>query len=118
MNWLIFNDRVLQEAADQSNPLYEWLKFIAIFSSNLDEFFRVRISQLRQLKRVKKSIRKKLALEPSTFIKELLHKVHEQQNYLGNIFFDSLVPELKENGIHLLSYEALVADHADLYQRY
>lgn len=116
INWLSFNDRVLQEAADQSNPLYERLKFIAIFSSNLDEFFRVRISQLRQLKRVKKSIRKKLALEPSTFIKELLHKVHEQQNYLGDIFFDSLVPELKENGIHLLSYETLITDHADASQ--
>ncbi|MEP2969134.1 hypothetical protein, partial [Nonlabens ulvanivorans] len=44
LNWLSFNDRVLQEAKDSSNPLYERLKFISIFSSNLDEFFRVRVS--------------------------------------------------------------------------
>jgi polyphosphate kinase len=49
VNWLSFNERVLQEAEDQSTPLYERLKFLAIFSSNLDEHFRVRVSQLRQL---------------------------------------------------------------------
>ena len=59
-----------------SNPLYERLKFIAIFSSNLDEYFRVRVSQLRQLKRVDKSLRKRLALRPSKFVKQLLKKVH------------------------------------------
>lgn len=107
INWLSFNDRVLQEAADESNPLYERLKFIAIFSSNLDEYFRVRVSQLRQLKRVDKSIRKKLALRPSKFVKQLLAKVAIQQEELGAIFFDQIIPELKKNNIHLLNFEAL-----------
>ena len=44
LSWLRFNHRVLQEAADSRNPLYERIKFLAIFSSNLDEFFRVRVS--------------------------------------------------------------------------
>lgn len=103
INWLSFNDRVLQEAADESNPLYERLKFIAIFSSNLDEYFRVRVSQLRQLKRVNKSLRNKLALRPSKFVKQLLEKVGQQQNWLGEIFFDQIVPELAANHIHLLN---------------
>ncbi|BAO56262.1 polyphosphate kinase 1 [Nonlabens marinus] len=110
INWLSFNDRVLQEAADQSNPLYERLKFIAIFSSNLDEYFRVRVSQLRQLKRVDKNLRKKLALRPSKFVKQLLKKVGEQQHQLGDIFFDQIVPELAANHIHLLTASKLKSD--------
>ena len=118
INWLSFNDRVLQEAADKSNPLYERLKFIAIFSSNLDEYFRVRVSQLRQLKRVDKSIRKKLALRPSKFVKELLVKVKSQQEELGEIFFDHIVPELGDNNIHLLDYKTIKESPLELVKEY
>ncbi len=107
INWLSFNDRVLQEAADTSNPLYERLKFIAIFSSNLDEYFRVRVSQLRQLKRIDKSLRKRLALKPSKFVKQLLQKVNEQQQWLGEIFFEQIVPDLAAHHIHLLDLPSM-----------
>ncbi len=121
INWLSFNGRVLQEAADESNPLYERLKFIAIFSSNLDEFFRVRVSQLRQLKRVEKSIRKKLDLNPNKFTKQLLTKIHEQQEYLGEIFFGGIVPSLKNHGIQLLNYHEVSSQFNDeiasIYQK-
>lgn len=113
INWLSFNDRVLQEAADSSNPLYERLKFIAIFSSNLDEYFRVRVSQLRQLKRVDKSIRKKLALRPSKFVKKLLIKVSSQQEELGSIFFGQIIPELKKNNIDLLD-DTAIKNHLEI----
>nr|WP_042294283.1 polyphosphate kinase 1 [Nonlabens ulvanivorans] len=118
LNWLSFNDRVLQEAKDSSNPLYERLKFISIFSSNLDEFFRVRVSQLRQIKKVKKKLRKKLALRPNKILKEILLKVNEQQEELGSIFYESIVPELKENGIQLLSYEELIENYSEDAQSY
>jgi polyphosphate kinase len=118
INWLSFNDRVLQEAADQSNPLYERLKFVAIFSSNLDEYFRVRVSQLRQLKRVDKSLRKKLALKPSKFVKQILVKVKEQQNWLGDIFFDTIVPELAQHHIHLLNQSKLQQDFSNQAHAY
>ncbi|PQJ32597.1 polyphosphate kinase 1 [Nonlabens arenilitoris] len=118
LNWLSFNDRVLQEAKDSSNPLYERLKFISIFSSNLDEFFRVRVSQLRQIKKVKKKLRKKLALRPNKILKEILFKVNEQQEELGSIFYESIVPELKENGIQLLSYEELIENYSEDAQSY
>jgi len=118
INWLSFNDRVLQEAADKTNPLFERLKFIAIFSSNLDEYFRVRVSQLRQLKKVDKSLRKKLALRPSKFVKQLLIKVHEQQEWLGSIFFDDIVPELASSNIVLLREEELKKQFKDKATNY
>ena len=112
LNWLSFNERVLQEAEDKINPLYERLKFLAIFSSNLDEYFRVRVSQLRQIKRVEKSIRKKLALRPNKFTKQILEVVKQQQQRFGEIFHDQIKPELAENGIFLIgSSEFSAAQH-------
>ena len=60
LSWLRFNHRVLQEVADNRNPLYERIKFMAIFSSNLDEFFRVRVSDIRQIKALDKPLRKEI----------------------------------------------------------
>lgn len=103
LNWLSFNERVLQEAEDKLNPLYERLKFLAIFSSNLDEYFRVRVSQLRQIKRIDKSLRKKLALKPTKLIKQIIAEVKEQQLHFGKIFKGEIIPELAENHIHLIN---------------
>lgn len=102
LNWLSFNERVLQEAEDRLNPLYERIKFLAIFSSNLDEYFQVRVSQLRQIKRVEKSIRKKLVLRPTKLTKEILKEVKFQQQKFGEIYYEQIIPELAENGIHLI----------------
>ncbi|MDT0641847.1 polyphosphate kinase 1 [Zunongwangia sp. F363] len=102
LNWLSFNERVLQEAADKLNPLYERIKFLAIFSSNLDEYFRVRVSQLRQMKRVKKSIRKKLDLRPSKITKQIIEQVKLQQEKFGVLYKKQIIPELAENGINLI----------------
>lgn len=96
-----FNNRVLLEAADESIPLYERLKFLAIFSSNLDEFFRVRVSRLRQLKKIKKEHRKKLAVRPNKSLKEVLKLVDEQQQLFGDIY-KKLLKELQQQGVYLV----------------
>ena len=105
LNWLSFNERVLQEASDKINPLYERIKFLAIFSSNLDEYFRVRVSQLRQIKKVEKSIRKNLALRPNKTTKLILEEVKLQQQKFGEIYRTQIIPELSENGISLIDSE-------------
>ncbi|HBT08258.1 MAG TPA: polyphosphate kinase 1, partial [Leeuwenhoekiella sp.] len=115
LNWLSFNARVLQEAQDkENNPLFERMKFLAIYSSNLDEYFRVRVSQLRQMKRVEKSIRKKLALKPNKTVKQILALVKEQQEAFGKIYNEEILPELAENNIVLVPSEKFTNIQAQL----
>ena len=112
INWLSFNERVLQEAEDPRNPLYERLKFLAIFSSNLDEFFSVRVSRLRQIKSVDKQLRKKLALKPSKEVKTILKIVKKQQDRFGIIFNTTIIPELASHNIYLLSPDKYSFNHS------
>lgn len=104
LSWLRFNHRVLQEAADVRNPLYERIKFIAIYSSNLDEFFKVRVSDIRQIKGLDKKIRKKLISKPNKLLKEIKAQVDMQGDELGNIWSSQIIPELAENNIDLISF--------------
>lgn len=105
LSWLRFNHRVLQEAADKRNPLYERLKFLAIFSSNLDEFFTVRVSNIRQIKKLDKSLRKKLITKPNKLLKEIKKEVVAQQEEFGKIYREQILVELKQKNISLLSYQ-------------
>lgn len=118
IDWLSFNHRVLQEAQDAKNPLYERLKFLAIFSSNLDEFFKVRVSQLRQIKKIDKSHRKHLALKPNKTLKEILRIVEAQQEEFGNIFYNQLLPELRLHGIEILTNEKFETVNNDKLKSY
>ncbi len=69
LSWLSFNERVLQEAESSSVPLFERIKFLAIFSSNLDEFFRVRVASLRSLLELRRKKRKKKGLDPTALLR-------------------------------------------------
>ena len=104
LSWLRFNHRVLQEVADKRNPLYERIKFLAIFSSNLDEFFRVRVSDIRQIKSIEKPLRKKLITKPNKVLKEIKAQVNLQQEEFGKLFKNEIIPDLKKEGIHLIDY--------------
>ena len=78
ISWLSFNERVLQEAADRRVPLLERLKFLAIFSSNMDEFFRVRVASLRRMMKVN-HIPEPWHNNPSDVISEIQKIVLQQQ---------------------------------------
>lgn len=101
LSWLDFNGRVLNEAANPNVPVYERIKFLAIFSSNLDEFFRVRVSALRQFKKLRKKTKEQMKVKPKKILKDVLEIINQQQEKFGQIFFDEIIPELKNNGIHL-----------------
>ncbi|QNK77918.1 polyphosphate kinase 1 [Winogradskyella sp. PAMC22761] len=106
LSWLRFNHRVLQEAADERNPLYERIKFLAIFSSNLDEFFKVRVSDIRQIKQLDKPLRKRLITKPNKLLRKIKKQVELQQKEFGRLFFTEIIPALANEGIQLLSYKA------------
>lgn len=118
LSWLRFNHRVLQEAADIRNPLYERLKFLAIFSSNLDEFFRVRVSDIRQIKHIEKPLRKKLITKPNKLLREIKKQVDIQQEEFGTIFTGEIIPELAANNIHLIRYEDFSEEQKNIAQTY
>ena len=107
LSWLSFNHRVLQEAKDLSVPLLDRLKFMAIYSSNLEEFFKVRVAQIRNLIRAGKRTRKALNFRPEDLLRNILKIVNHHQFELSSIFNKQLIPELKHQGIQILSPEAL-----------
>ncbi len=103
LSWLSFNYRVLQEAKDPRVPLYERIKFLAIYSSNLDEFFRVRVAGIRSLIKISKSAQKELEFDPAELLKKISKEVNKQQVEYGIIFREMLIPELKQNNICLIN---------------
>ncbi len=104
LSWLRFNQRVLHEAFDERTPLLERLKFLAIFSANLDEYFMVRIAGLKQ--QVEVDVRK-LSIDGQTpqqqldQINQQLHPIVTQQH---QHFDQVLKPQLAAHGVHLLDY--------------
>ena len=102
LSWLAFNYRVLQEAKDPSVPLLERLKFLAIYSSNLDEFCRVRVAQHRNLIRISKKTKRELSYNPKQLLKEILRIVGEQQQEFSQIFERDITDELARHDVHLL----------------
>jgi polyphosphate kinase len=111
MSWLSFNHRVLQEAADASVPLLKRLQFLAIFSSNLDEYFRVRVASLRALDRAGPQATRDLGFSPREVLRAIHETVLAQQNLFGDVLHRRVFPELARRGM------VLVRDFVDAEQR-
>ncbi len=113
LSWLSFNHRVLLEAADGSVPLYSRIQFLSIFSSNLDEFFRVRMPSIyafTSIKAKKTSLRDEY---PQDLVAEVKTMVHKQLEEYGQILTKNILPELEENGIHLYYGDGIMEEHKE-----
>jgi polyphosphate kinase len=118
VSWLSFNYRVLQEAKDPSVPLLERLKFLAIYSSNLDEFFRVRVANHRNLVRVGKKTQRDLEESPIEILNQLLSIVNTQQEEFSKIFEKQVIPALKREGINLTKRTKLKEEQIIFIEEY
>jgi polyphosphate kinase len=120
LSWLSFNYRVLQMAADQQVPLYERIKFLSIFSSNLDEFFRVRMPAVLAINKVLEkdsSASSDETITPET-LQEVLQEINRQQQEYGQIFTRSILPALLQQQVHLYYNEPLQTSHNTFTKSY
>jgi len=116
-SWLEFNRRVLQEALDPTNPLLERLKFACIFSSNLDEFFMVRVAGLRSRTAADDSRPDQAGLTPSQQLDGIAQRVHAFVARQYALLREELVPALAEQGLEILQVEQLDASQTAYVDR-
>lgn len=119
ISWLKFNERVLQEAESPETPLMERLKFLAIFSSNLDEFFRVRVAQIRKIQRVngKKAITEYQS-SPDDILSEIQRTVVTLQDRFTEIYERDILIQLAKKQIFLINETNLDEEKHNLIKKY
>jgi polyphosphate kinase len=107
ISWLYFNDRVLQEAADPTVPLIDRIKFLAIFSSNLDEFYRVRVATLSRLANLNEKAKQVLGYNPKKLLNQIRNLVVKQERKFNNLYENIIVKQLAEEKIFILNDKQL-----------
>ncbi len=107
LSWLAFNERVLELAEDPSNPLLERCRYLAIFSSNLDDFFMIRVASVKR--KLENGVTKKntAGYSPHELIAEISKKTQELIARQTKCFHNDLLPQLKEHCIELTNFENL-----------
>lgn len=119
LGWLHFNQRVLSEAFDARNPLLERLKFLAIFGSNLDEFYMKRVSILRDREAQEDDEDPQTrAADPRARVSAIRAEVARMMQCQSDCYLDALRPALAEHGIHLETWAGLTPEQRDEASRY
>ncbi len=119
ISWLSFNARVLQEANDPSVPLRERVRFLGIFSNNLDEFFRVRVATLKRMAEIGDKVKSKMHLEknPHLILDQIQDIVLQQQNEFNRIW-NQVQLELKKEKIFLITEKQLNKEQKKFIETY
>lgn len=117
ISWLYFNQRVLQEAASHSTPLVERLKFLGIFSNNLDEFFRVRVATLSRMTQLSRRSQDYDGFDPQKILKEITEIVIRQQKEFVSIFH-AITDRMAKENIFILDEKQLDKKQGGFVKKY
>ncbi len=120
LSWLDFNERVLEESRDPSNPLLERLRFLAICASNLDEYFEVRVAglQAQLYDNLEPQDAPPDGLGPLAQLTEIARRAHDFVSRQYDTWWTRLRPELNEHGIHVCGPDSLTASQNAFLDRY
>lgn len=102
ISWLYFNERVLQEASDESTPIIERIRFLGIFSNNLDEFFRIRVASINRMAKLGKRNYDYIEFDPIATLNEINTFVNEQQKRFTSVY-RNLIRKLAEKDIFVIN---------------
>ena len=117
LSWLSFNERVLQEAEDKSVPLLMRIKFLGIFSSNQDEFFRVRVATLRRIVSINKAAKIALGFSPKKILKQIHKQVLKFQKRFERIYAE-ILEELVTHNIFIINEKELTVEQGKRVKSY
>ncbi len=119
LSWILFNRRVLNEARDKNNPLFERLKFLSITASNLDEFFMIRVASLKDMVNAKYQKPDIAGLTPAEQLERLEAAIHELVDLQYSTYNRALVPRCKQNGLQIIGrHEELNKKEAAFVDKY
>lgn len=117
LSWISFNERVLLEAKREATPLLEKIKFLSIYSSNLDEFYRVRMPVLQALKSLSKQKDNDIQ-QPDGLLNSAIATIQKQQEMFGEILKDIVIPQLSTHQIRFVYNVPIPAELKDEVSRY
>jgi polyphosphate kinase len=117
ISWLAFNERVLELAEDASTPLLERAFFLAIFASNLDEFFMVRVAGLRRRIAAGFAVPSVTGMSPTRLVEMLTERAHDLMDRHAAVFTDQVLPKLAHEGIHLVRWDDLAEPEHERLRR-